>query len=308
MKVVVTGGAGFIGSHIGDVLIDKGYEVIAIDNLVSGKIENVNKKAKFYKADIRGGDIIQILRNEMPNYIIHEAAQMSVSASVRDPLFDAENNIIGTLNLLEFARVNGVKKFIFASSGGTVYGEPNNFPVTEKFSLGATSPYGISKMTGEYYIKFYNRQYKLNYTCLRYSNVYGPRQDPHGEAGVVAIFTKSMLAGITPTINGDGKYIRDYVYCRDVAKANLLALESGYWGSLNIGTGIGTDVNDIYKLVAKAVGFKEKPAYGPARDGDLRKNILSISEAKKVLKWAPEKMLENGIKETVRYFKEQGKR
>jgi UDP-glucose 4-epimerase len=305
MKVVVTGGAGFIGSHIGDVLIDKGYEVVAIDNLVSGKIENVNKKAKFYKADIRGGDIIQILRSEMPNYIIHEAAQMSVSASVRDPLFDAENNIMGLLNLLEFSRVNGVKKFIFASSGGTVYGEPSKFPVTEKFPLGATSPYGISKMTGEYYIRFFNRQYKLNYTCLRYSNVYGPRQDPHGEAGVVAIFTKAMLAGNTPTINGDGKYIRDYVYCRDVAKANLLALESGYWGSLNIGTGRGADVNEIYKLVAKAAGFKEKPLYGPARDGDLRKNILSAAEAKKVLKWAPEKELEKGIKETVNYFKEQ---
>ncbi|OGF44384.1 MAG: UDP-glucose 4-epimerase [Candidatus Firestonebacteria bacterium RIFOXYC2_FULL_39_67] len=305
MKVVITGGAGFIGSHIGDLLVEKGYEVIAIDNLFSGRVGNVNKKARFYKADIRSGEILQILKKEKPYFIVHEAAQMSVSASVRDPLFDAENNIIGTLNLLEFARTNGVKKFVFASSGGTVYGEPVKFPVTEKFPLGAVSPYGISKMTAEYYFKFYKKQYNLNYTCLRYSNVYGPRQDPHGEAGVMAIFSKAMLAGITPTINGDGKYIRDYVYCKDVARANLLALESGYCGSINIGTGRGADVNEIYGHIARAAGFKSKPNYGPERAGDIRKNILSAAEAKKVLKWVPKMKLEKGIKETVAYFKEQ---
>ena len=307
MKVVVTGGAGFIGSHIVDLLIEKKYEVVVLDDLSTGKIENVNKKAKFYKTDIKGGETILILRKEMPNVIIHEAAQISVSASVRNPMFDAENNILGALNLLEFAKANGLKKFIFASSGGTVYGEPDKFPVTEKFPLQATSPYGISKMTTEYYIRFYNREYKLGYTALRYSNVYGPRQDPHGEAGVVAIFSKAVLSGVSPRINGDGKYIRDYVYCKDVAQANLLALESGYWGSVNIGTGRGVDVNELYSVIAKTAGFKGSAVHGPARPGDLRKNILGISEAKKVLKWEPKVKLETGIKETLEYFKKMDK-
>ncbi len=308
MKVIVTGGAGFIGSHIVDILIENNYKVAVIDNLSSGKPGNVNKKAELYKADIKSRETTLILRKEKPDYIIHEAAQISVSASVRDPLFDAETNITGSLNLLEFARLNGVKKFIFASSGGTVYGEPDKFPVTEKFPLQACSPYGISKMAVEYYIRFYSREYKLNYTALRYSNVYGPRQDPHGEAGVVAIFSRSLLSGKAPVINGDGKYVRDYVYCKDVARANLLALESRYRGSLNIGTGRGVDVNELYKVIAETAGFKGKAAHGPARPGDIRKNILGAAEAKKALKWEPETCLEEGIKETLEYFKKQEKK
>ena len=308
MKVIVTGGAGFIGSHIVDILIENNYKVAVIDNLSSGKPGNVNKKAKLYKADIKSRETTLILRKEKPDYIIHEAAQISVSASVRDPLFDAETNITGSLNLLEFARLNGVKKFIFASSGGTVYGEPDKFPVTEKFPLQACSPYGISKMAVEYYIRFYSREYKLNYTALRYSNVYGPRQDPHGEAGVVAIFSRSLLSGKAPVINGDGKYVRDYVYCKDVARANLLALESRYRGSLNIGTGRGVDVNELYKVIAETAGFKGKAAHGPARPGDIRKNILGAAEAKKALKWEPETCMEEGIKETLEYFKKQEKK
>ncbi|MCX5777232.1 MAG: GDP-mannose 4,6-dehydratase [Candidatus Firestonebacteria bacterium] len=307
MKVVVTGGAGFIGSHIGDLLIAEGYRVVALDNLYSGKVQNVNKKAEFYKADIKSPEAVKILKKATPDYIIHEAAQMSVSASVRDPLFDAQNNVIGTLNLLEFARTNNVKKFIFASSGGTVYGEPSSFPVTEKFPFDAASPYGISKMVMEFYLRFYYKEYKLNYTSLRYSNVYGPRQDPHGEAGVVAIFTKALLAGKAPTINGDGKYIRDYVYCKDVARANLLALESNYNGGLNIGTGIATDVNRLYSLISKAADFNGKAVHGPARPGDLRKNILSAVKAKKILGWTPNMALAEGLKETLEYFESQAK-
>ncbi len=308
MKVVVTGGAGFIGSHIVDLLIENNYKVAVIDNLSTGKEANVNKKALFYKADIKSRETALILKKEMPDYIIHEAAQISVAASVRNPVFDAETNILGSLNLLEFTKLNGVKKFIFASSGGTVYGEPEKFPVTEKFPLQACSPYGISKMTVEYYIRFYCKEFKLNYTALRYSNVYGPRQDPHGEAGVVAIFSRAVLSGIAPVINGDGKYIRDYVYCKDVARANLLALESGFSGSVNIGTGRGVDVNELYTAVAKAACFKGKAAHGPARPGDIRKNILAIAGAKKTLKWAPKTGLEQGIKETLEYFKKQEKK
>lgn len=303
MKVVITGGAGFIGSHIVDACINNGYEVVVIDDLSSGKLGNLNLKAKFYKSNITSVDTMKILSKESPNFIIHEAAQISVSKSVNDPFYDAKTNILGTLNLLEFARINGIKKFIFASSGGTIYGEPFIFPVKENVGFDAFSPYGISKMVMEYYLRFYLREYKLPFISLRYSNVYGPRQDPHGEAGVVAIFTKAMLSKITPTINGDGKYIRDYVYCTDVADANLLALKSDAVGGFNIGTGIGTDVNQLYEKLAKITGFKGKPKYGQPRPGDLRKNILSFSKAKRILKWQPKTNLVEGLQKTVDYFK-----
>jgi UDP-glucose 4-epimerase len=303
MKVLITGGAGFIGSHIVDACIKDGYKVIILDDLSTGKEENINPYAKFYKCDITSGDVVKILRKEMPNYIIHSAAQISVSKSVKSPFEDARTNIMGTLRLLEFARVNGIKKFIFASSGGTIYGEPNKFPITEKFIFNPYSPYGISKTTIEYYLKFYYKEYKLPYISLRYSNVYGPRQDPHGEAGVVAIFTKAMLSGITPTINGDGKYVRDYIYCEDVVNANLLSLKSEVVGEFNIGTGIGTDVNALYKKLSAIIGFKEKPKYGPPRQGDLRKNVLSCNKAKRILKWSPKVSLDEGLKKTVEYFK-----
>ncbi|MFH1824010.1 MAG: NAD-dependent epimerase/dehydratase family protein [Candidatus Firestonebacteria bacterium] len=302
MKVLVTGGAGFIGSHIVDECIKKGHEVIILDDLSTGKKENINHLAKFYKYDITTSEATRILKKDIPDYIIHHAAQISVSKSVRSPFEDARVNIMGTLRLLEFARLNGVKKIIFASSGGTIYGEPNKFPITEKFKFDASSPYGMAKMIIEYYLRFYYKEYKLPYISLRYSNVYGPRQDSHGEAGVVAIFVKSMLGGITPIINGDGKYIRDYVYCGDVVNANMAALKSDVVGGFNIGTNTGTDVNELYKKLAKIIGFKEKPKCGPARAGDLRKNILSFDKAKRVLKWKPVVLLDEGLKKTVKYF------
>jgi UDP-glucose 4-epimerase len=307
MKVLVTGGAGFIGSHITDVLLENGFDVIVMDDLSSGRKENVNPGAKLIEADVTRAEALQILRRESPNFIVHHAAQISVSRSVKAPYMDARTNIMGTLNMLEFARLTGVKKFVFASSGGTIYGDPKEQPIIEKYPYNPMSPYGISKAVIEWYLRFYNKEYGLQYTSLRYSNVYGPRQDPHGEAGVVAIFARKLLAGEACTINGDGKYVRDYVYCRDVARANLLALKSNITGGFNICTEVPTDVNRLYKKLSKALGIEKKPLYGPPRAGDLRKSVLSYAKAKKVLKWKPEVTLDEGLKKTAEYFILQAK-
>ena len=301
-RVVVTGGAGFIGSHITDMLVAKGDEVLVIDNLSSGKKENINPKAGFTQVDIASPALLPALKKFLPQYIIHEAAQISVSRSVRFPLEDARVNVNGALNLLDYAARNKVKKFIFASSGGTVYGK---YPADENCRLDPVSPYGITKAVMEWYLRFYLKEYGLRYTSLRYSNVYGPRQDPHGEAGVVAIFCRKLLAGETCVINGDGKYIRDYVYCKDVARANLLALGSAATGGFNIGTGISTDVNQLYSKIIRVLGIKTKAKYGPHRAGDLRKSLLHWRKAKKVLGWKPLTCLDTGIRETVEYFRSE---
>jgi len=227
-KVLVTGGAGFIGSHIVDLLIKNNYKVVIVDDLSSGREENVNQKARFYKLDITDQKgLAEVFKQEKPDYVCHEAAQISVSFSVRDPLFDAQTNILGSLNLLQCCLLNHqVKGIVFASSGGTIYGEPEHFPITEDYPSKPQSPYGISKVAVEHYLDFYQKNYHLPYVALRYGNVYGPRQDPYGEAGVIAIFIEKMLKGEIPTINGDGEYIRDYVYVEDVAQANLLALQN----------------------------------------------------------------------------------
>ena len=303
VRVVVTGGAGFIGSHIGDILIENGYDVYALDDLSSGNKGNVNPKAELVVADVTSVDTIKKLKLILPSYIIHEAAQISVSKSMRIPSIDAETNIMGTLNMIEYARLNGVKKFLFASSGGTIYGDPRPLPATEEMRYDPISPYGIGKAVIEWYLRFYFNEYQLPYTSLRYSNVYGPRQDPHGEAGVVAIFCKKLIAGETCNINGDGKYVRDYVYCRDVARANLMALQSKYVGGYNVCTGIPTDTNQLYKKIIKAMGIKKEATHGPERPGDLRKSVLSYSKIKKYLGWKPTVNLEKGIKETVEFFK-----
>jgi len=225
--VLITGGAGFIGSHIVDLLIDNNYKVVVVDDLSSGREENVNKKARFHKLNITDQNgLAEVFEQEKPDYVCHEAAQISVSFSVRDPLFDAQTNILGSLNLLQCCVSNQVKGIVFASSGGTIYGEPEHFPITEDYPFRPQSPYGISKVAVEHYLDFYQKNYNLPYTALRYGNVYGPRQDPYGEAGVIAIFIEKMLKGEIPTINGDGEYIRDYIYVEDVAQANLLALQN----------------------------------------------------------------------------------
>src|ERR1035437_3629647 len=303
MNILVTGGAGFIASNVADAYIEAGHKVIIVDNLFMGNMKNVNKKAKFYKVDVRDPKISSILKKEKIDVINHHAAQISVPDSVKDPLADAQINIMGTLNLFEAARKNAVKKFIFISSGGTVYGSKVPLPATEDNPLTAESPYGISKVTGEHYARFYTAQYGIKHTILRYSNVYGPRQIPHGEAGVVAIFIEKIMAGIAPVIFGGGTCVRGYVYVGDVGRGSVQALDKGDNDAFNIGTGVRTDVNQLYRAVQKATGFDKPAGEGPYREGDLKANYLENKKAGKILGWKPETGLEAGIGKTYEYFK-----
>jgi len=320
--VLVTGGAGFIGSHIVDLLIEDNYRVVVVDDLSSGREENLNKDTQFYKLSITDKKgLKEVFQQERPDYVNHQAAQISVSLSVRDPLFDAQTNILGSLNLLQCCVDYQVKGIVFASSGGTIYGEPEHFPVSEAHPLRPLSPYGISKVAVEHYLDFYQKSYNLAYVSLRYGNVYGPRQDPYGEAGVIAIFIEKMLKGEIPTINGDGEYIRDYVYVGDVAQANLLAIknmlklanvinkeeikEKFNFNSFNLGAGIGTSVNELFCLLREIIKFPHPANYGPPRPGDLRKNILDCQLIKKVWSWQSEVDLSKGLKKTVDWFKNQ---
>jgi len=302
MNILVTGGAGFIGSNVTDAFIEEGHKVVIVDNMVMGNKKNINKAAKFYKTDIRDKKIGDIVKKEKIDIINHHAAQISVPDSVKNPVWDAENNINGTLNLLEAARENKIKKIIFISSGGTVYGGSVKLPANENNPLKPENPYGISKVTGEHYIRFYTAQFGIKHTILRYSNVYGPRQIPHGEAGVVAIFIKKIMSNEKPMIFGGGKCIRDYVFVGDVAIANVLALEKGDNEAFNIGTGIKTDVNQLYKAIQKVTGYKEAADNGPFRQGDLLANYLNAKKAGQVLGWKPKVKLEEGVKKTYEYF------
>ena len=318
-KVLVTGGAGFIGSHIVDLLIVQGYEVAIIDDLSSGKKENINPQAHFYKMNIGDSDLAEVFNYERPDYVCHQAAQISVSYSVTHPRLDAQENIVGMLNLLEVSLKYGIDGFVFASSGGTIYGEQKSFPIAENASLFPISPYGISKMATEFYLNYFYQTHRLNYISLRYGNVYGPRQDPSGEAGVIAIFIAKMLRGDIPTINGDGEYIRDYVYVKDVAKACLLSIKNmvklaelkkvretdKVFNAFNIGTGRGISVNQLYSHLQEAIGFEQKAHFGPPRAGDLRKNVLDAHLAEQVLEWKAQYGLSDGLMETVQWFKMQ---
>lgn len=305
MKALITGGAGFIGSHIADAYLAAGWDVLVADNLHSGKMENLDPAARFTNIDICSPEFPQYIMDSKPDIVVHAAAQISVSFSVREPGFDARQNITGPLDMCMACVRAGVKKIIFSSSGGTIYGEIPGEPATEDHSFAPMSPYGISKMAFEYYLRFFRNEYGLDFTSLRYGNVFGPRQDPHGEAGVVAIFSKMILNGKTPTINGDGKFYRDYVYVTDVARANLLAAEKGAGRAYNIGTRKATDVNEIYRLVADAAGFVGAPDYGPPRPGDLRRCVLDISRAAAELGWQPLVSLEQGMQHTVDFFRSQ---
>ncbi len=305
-KILVTGGAGFIGSHLVDSLIRGGHEVPVVDDLSHGKRENINGQAKFYQMDIRDSRLEEVFRKERPDYVNHHAAQMDIRKSVANPGFDAEVNIVGTLNILENCRKYGVKKVIFASSGGAIYGEGNdNLPFGEESFLKPLSPYGVGKCAGEYYLHFYRETYKLDFTVLRYGNVYGPRQDPEGEAGVVAIFIKAMLRGGSLTIFGDGEQLRDYIYVDDVVRANNLSLNKGEGGVFNIGTGQGASVNELFKRLAEIIGFKGEPVYSSSRAGELLKTYLDFNRAEAVLGWQPQVGLEEGLKRTVDYFREK---
>ncbi|MBM4257088.1 MAG: NAD-dependent epimerase/dehydratase family protein [Deltaproteobacteria bacterium] len=303
MRILVTGGAGFIGSHVIDLYINAGHEVFVVDDLSSGVRENVHPKAQFVQADIQDPSVRQLIVREKIEILNHHAAQMDVRRSVADPLFDARINIMGMLNLLEGAREAGVKKIVFASSGGTVYGEQEQFPADESHPTHPICPYGVSKRAGEHYLYYYQVEHRVPYVALRYANIYGPRQSPHGEAGVVAIFTTKLFAGEQPVINGDGKQTRDYVFVGDVARANLAALQVNFTGPINIGTGIETDVNVLFGHLRRFTGSTAEEKHGPAKPGEQRRSVLSAARAAQLLGWRPEVKLEDGLRQTVEFFR-----
>ena len=305
MKILITGGAGFIGSHTVDALIaTKAHDLAVLDDLSSGKHERLDPGVRFHHADIRNGDEVRLIMDrEHPEVLMHLAAQMDVRKSVAEPAFDAEVNIGGFLNLMEAGREKGLKRVIFASTGGAIYGEQENFPCDERHRCRPVSPYGVSKLATEAYLLFYKTQYGIDYVTLRYSNVYGPRQDPHGEAGVVAIFCARILAQQPCTIYGDGEQTRDYVYVGDVARANLAALNTPASGAFNIGTGVETSVNELFRSLAMIAGTSEPPMFAPMRPGEQRRSVISPARAAAELGWQPEVTLEEGLKRTFESFK-----
>jgi len=303
MKIMVTGGAGFIGSHIVNAYIDAGHDVVIIDDLSSGEMSFVNPKAMFYQLNIHSPDVKTILEKEKISAINHHAAQISVSESVSDPLFDANSNIIGTLQLLQNAVSLKIDKFVFASTGGAMYGEQTVFPANEEHPCHPLSPYGISKLCAEKYINYFRTQHGLNTTVLRYSNVYGPHQDPHGEAGVVAIFCQRLMEGLPPVICGDGEQTRDFISVRDVAQANIIALDSKCEGTFNVGTGKETSVNFLTKELLKVSGITTSVEHSPARKGEQRRSSIDSEKLLKNFGWKPCVSLEEGLFETINYFK-----
>lgn len=303
MRILVTGGAGFIGSHIVEAYLNAGHDVVIVDDLSTGKRQNLHARARFVQADIQDPAVRRLIVEEGIEVVNHHAAQMDVRRSVADPLFDARVNILGLVNILEGAREAKVKKVLFASSGGTVYGEQETFPADETHPTQPISPYGIGKRAGEMYLYFYNLEYGIPYVALRYANVYGPRQDPHGEAGVVAIFTLRFLSGAQPMVNGDGGQTRDYVFVGDVARANLAALQVAYTGPINIGTAIETDVNQLFRHLHTLTGSSVPELHGPAKPGEQRRSVLAWKRAAEVLGWKPEMALEEGLRQTVEYFR-----
>ncbi|MBA3964325.1 MAG: NAD-dependent epimerase/dehydratase family protein [Nitrospirales bacterium] len=302
-KILVTGGAGFIGSHLVDRLIQEGNEVIVVDNLSTGKRKNVNKKAQFYKMDIQSKRIERVFRNERPLIVVHLAAQMSVRHSTEDPGFDAQVNILGTINVLEHAVKQGVRKVTFASSGGVIYGEQEIFPAAESHRTEPLSPYGISKLAGEKYLAYYTNATGLRYVALRFANVYGPRQDSEGEAGVVAIFSKQMLDGGQPIVNGTGKQTRDFVYVDDVVEAILVTMGEDVQGVFNVGTGQETTINECYGIIKNLTTCQCKELYGAAKKGEQFRSVLDVTKLREVFGWDPQVTLQEGLTRTVDYFR-----
>jgi UDP-glucose 4-epimerase len=307
MNIAVTGGAGFIGSHIVDHYIAEGHNVIVIDDMSSGVKANLNPKAKFYKMGIGDKKIAQLLQDEKIEILNHHAAQISVRVSVEDPKLDAQINIIDTLNLYEAARAAKVRRIIFASSGGAIYGEQDYFPADEKHSKRPLSPYGVSKLANEKYLGYYKSVHGIENVIFRYTNVYGPRQNPHGEAGVVAIFTLKMLKGEQPVINGDGTQTRDYVYVTDLARANVLALEDRARGIYNVASGTEHSVNTLFQLLQMKIGKQFKREHGPAKPGEQKRSVCTASKIKNLLQWKQEFSFEEGLSRTVDWFKENAK-
>lgn len=301
-KVLVTGGAGFIGSHIVDMLLEANYEVVVVDNLSTGSIRNIPSRVSFYKNDIRGDHLEDIFRVIHPDYVLHQAARADVRESLEKPVLYADVNLVGSVNLLHYCCKYAVKKVVYASTGGAVYGEPEKLPVEESHPISPLDPYGASKYHVEHHLHTYWKNHGLQFTTLRYPNVYGPRQNPHGEAGVVAIFSASMLAGGDVTVNGSGDQERDFVYVEDIARANLLALKAGACREYNLGSGAATSVNQIFQLLRELTGYKKTPLYGPAKQGEVFKTYLDSKAALKELGWIAEVRLEDGLARTVESF------
>jgi len=303
LKVLVTGGAGFIGSHVVDTYLDHGFEVVIVDDLSTGRESNLNPAATFYKLDIRDPHLMEVFEAERPDFVNHHAAQMDVRRSIVEPLFDADVNIRGSINLIECARRFEVKRIVYISTGGAVYGEPEYLPCDEAHPINPICQYGASKHTVEHYLYMYRVNYGLEYTVLRYPNVYGPRQDPHGEAGVVAIFTGQMLSRLPVVINGDGEQERDFVYVGDCANANLLALVKERSGIFNLGSGKPTTVNQIYSHLKEITAYPLEETHLPAKLGETRKIYLDASKAHKELGWEQTVDLRRGLEQTVAYFR-----
>jgi UDP-glucose 4-epimerase len=307
LRIIVTGGAGFIGSHVADAYLAAGHEVVVVDSLWAhggGRREHVPERASFVHLDIRDDALARIFKEFRPEIVSHHAAQHSVAIGSRDPQYDAQVNVLGLLNVLENSVKARVRKAIYASSGAT-YGEPAYLPMTETTPQLPTSPYGITKMTGEHYLRFFLSEHGLDYTSLRYGNVYGPRQDPSGEAGVIAIFINRFLAGQAVRIDSDGEQTRDYVYVGDVAEANVQALERGSAGRYVIGTNRRTSVNELYRQLAEILGTEPPIEHAPKRPGDVRDAQFDPGLAVRELGWYPRTTLREGMEKTVAYFRER---
>jgi len=307
MKVLVTGGAGFIGSHLADRLLSVGHEVVILDDLSTGHIEHLNPAARFYQMDIQSPWLDELFKIERPEAVLHEAAQASVRRSVEDPGVDASVNVLGTVTLLQASVRHGVRRFLFASTGGALYGDADVIPTPEDYPTLPVSPYGASKLAAEVYLRTFHALHGLSYAALRYANVYGPRQDPHGEAGVVAIFAQRLLSNETARINGDGKQTRDFIYVGDVAEANARALTSDVVGSFNVGTGVETDINAIFQGLKRLSGNNQPEVHGPGLPGEQRRSVVDARKLQKVMGWRPQTSLEAGLDATVRYFREASK-
>jgi UDP-glucose 4-epimerase len=303
MKVLVTGGAGFIGSHLVDRLIMEGHEAVVVDNLATGKRRNINRAARFYKIDIQSWRLERVFRNERPNVVMHLAAQMDVRKSVEDPMFDAQVNVLGTLNVLQQAVKHGVRKVIFSSSGGAIYGEQETYPAPEGHVMKPLSPYGLSKLCGEQYLSYFQRVSGLQAVSLRYANVYGPRQDPEGEAGVVAIFIQKMLNNEQAVINGNGRQTRDFVFVEDVVEANLAMMGQDTQGTYNVGTGVETSINDLFRILVQHTGSSCKEIHGPAKKGEQARSVIDSTKLRQEVSWEPKADLSDGLKKTVEYFR-----
>ncbi len=304
MRVLVTGGAGFIGSHVVDACLAAGHEVVVVDDLSTGRRTNVDSRARVYEVDIRNQAALEpVFSVERPDVICHLAAKANVRESMEKPIEYAEVNIIGSLVLLELARKCGCRKIVYASTGGAVYGEPQYLPVDEEHPINPLDPYGASKHHVEHYLQLYRLHYGLEFTILRFPNVYGPRQDPYGEAGVVAIWVSQMLNGDGPVINGTGEQQRDFVYVGDIARANVLALTMGDGETLNLGSGVGTPINSLFVQLREVTGSTCEEVHGPAKKGEVFCTYLKADRAREALGWEPQVSLRQGLEMTVSYFR-----